>query len=131
MKKYYKKVQSNWAEVLKEVKLVLFNEYPHIVNRLYEWDDAPFASSKEEGEEGDFYNWAEVYQWYMVGASDSTIEYIEDITDGEIKFYWSELMGSYILPVYHLGTAWDGVAVEVKEYGWGEEIPEDAVEVDE
>lgn len=129
MKQWYRMVESNWADVLKDVDLVLFNEYPNIVSKLEAWDDEPmYADNIEEDEDG--YT-DEVFQWYIAGISDSMKEYIEDITDGAIKFHWSELMGNYILPVHHFGTGWSCVPVEVKEFGWSEEVPEGATEVSE
>lgn len=46
----------------------------------------------------------EVYQWFITDLSESDARFKYE-TFG-LEYYYSEKLGCYIMPVYHLGTSW-------------------------
>ena len=110
--------KSNWKEETECLDLVLFNEYPNICNKLGAFDDEPLIHGGYDEETGEY---DEVFQWFAVGASESTVDYVIDRTRGAIAPIWSEAVGMYILPVCHWGTPWDGVDITVYEWDYSDE----------
>jgi len=55
----------------------------------------------------------EPYQWYAIGVGELDAEYLN--RDYGLDIFYSEILGIYILPVYHFGTAWDYVSLTKKE----------------
>ena len=103
------KIKSTWARLFESFNntLVLFNNYPEICQKANAYDDEPLLRACEDDD-------VEVSQWYIVDLNDLDIKYLEKITQGEIKCYWSELLGLYIMPVYHVGTSWRIVDIELE-----------------
>lgn len=97
--------QSSWGAELKNIKLILCNNYPDIVQKMRAYEDAPYEKTLDD----------EVFQWYIADIDSITVERIKERTMGEIEFYYSDVLDNWILPVMHFGTPWDGVGVKVKE----------------
>ena len=56
-----KTIQTTWERVFEKSKLILFNEYPNILNRLGEYDElAQFYPESEDETDN------EIFQWYLV-----------------------------------------------------------------
>jgi len=49
----------------------------------------------------------EPMQWYAIAVSDSEAEWLNE--NYSLDIFYSEVLGLYILPVYHYGTGWDYV----------------------
>ena len=104
-----RKIKTTWGKVFENDGLVLFNNYPKIVGELnseaelFQWYD---------NDEEEYDN--EIYQWYIV-PHDSTVEWLKrfcpEIGD---DIHYSEIIGHYILAVYHFGTGWDAVPTELE-----------------
>ncbi|MCM1323203.1 MAG: hypothetical protein NC218_03370 [Acetobacter sp.] len=102
---------SNWAEELKGIHLIIFNNYPDIIRKMHEFEDAPYKVLWPESEDED----VEVFQWFIADIDYVDAERLDKRTMGEIKFYYSDVLDLWILPVMHFGTPWTGVPVRVKE----------------
>lgn len=107
-----KRIATTWGKVFEKSKIMLFNEYPNILNRLGEYDElAEFCSYDEESD-----SYEDIYQWYIVGDADA--EWLERFCPAiyeDVK--WSDTIGHYIMAVRHFGTGWDciGVELEIKD----------------
>ena len=98
-----KKIKTTWGKIFEKDNLVLFNEFPNILNKcgeyeeLYKWFD-----SDDNGEN-------EVYQWYIIPNS-FTVEWLERFCPEIAEdVHFSETIGQDVLAVYHCGTGWDAV----------------------
>lgn len=96
---------SNWGEELKNIHLILINNYPDIVQKLHRYEDPPYEKTIDD----------EVFQWYLADIDYYTAEKIKERTMGEIEFYYSDVLDNWVLPVMHFGTPWSGVQVKVKK----------------
>lgn len=121
------KINSTWGKVFENMgrPLTLFNEYPNVCQKANALEDEPLIRAYETDDEDDY---PEVFQWYIVNLSEWDVEWLEKISQGTIKCYWSELLGLYIMPVYHWGTPWDGVHIELD---MDEGTPKDLWEADD
>lgn len=101
-----KTIKTTWGKIFEKSTLMLFNEYPNILQRLEEYDE--LASFYRPDDEYD-----EIYQWYIIDGH--TVNWLErfcpDIYE-DIRY--SDVMDLYIMPVRHWGTGWDAVACELK-----------------
>lgn len=87
------------------------------------WTDDRFideAMSEEEFEQSEDYDYYEgnydhyldafeenkfqVYQWFITDLSESDARFKHEVFG--LEYYYSEKLGCYIMPVYHLGTSW-------------------------
>ena len=102
-----KKIKTTWGKVFEHTNLVLFNEYPNILQRLEEYDE--LAQFDNYDEESDSYD--EIYQWYILDDADWLERFCPEIAE---DVHWSDTVGHYILAVKHLGTGWDAVACELE-----------------
>jgi hypothetical protein len=103
-----KRIKTTWGKIFEKSNMMLFNEYPNILNRLGEYDE--LAEFESYDEENDCHN--EIFQWYII--SDMDAEWLERFCPNiyeDIK--WSDTIGHYILAVYHYGTGWDAVPEEL------------------
>lgn len=97
-----KKIETTWGKIFEKDNLVLFNEYPNILNKCGEYDEL----YQWENKDGDEY---EVFQWYII-PRDYTVEWLERFCPEIAEdIHFSETIGHYILAVYHYGTGWDAV----------------------
>ena len=103
-----KKILTTWGKVFEHSNMVLFNEYPNILQRLGEYDE--LAQFDDYDEESDSYN--EIYQWYILDGDYEWLErFCPEIAE---DVHWSDTMGHYILAVKHFGTGWDAVPCELE-----------------
>lgn len=121
------KINSTWAKVFENMgrPLTLFNEYPNVCQQANALEDEPLMRAYETDDEDDY---PEVFQWYIVNLSEWDVNWLMKISQGTIKIYWSDLLGLYIMPVYHWGTGWDGVYIELD---MDEGTPKDVWEADD
>lgn len=103
-----KTIQTTWERVFEKSKLILFNEYPNILNRLGEYDElAQFYPESEDETDN------EIFQWYLVDGF--TAEWLERFCPSIYEdVHWSDTMGNYVLAVRHFGTGWDGVRTQLE-----------------
>ena len=86
-------------------RLVLCNNLPEIDSSI--WDNLRGSLEDDEG------NSIDIYQWYILAASDFDIEYFEQTFRGGAVFSYSDLLDNWVMGVTHFGTHWSGVEVEV------------------
>ena len=118
-----------WADLAKTYSLVLFNECVNLNDGevLHEWlenhdceqenmrlhldqCDKENCTQCEEikNDYGDCPECAcEPFQWFAIGASEWTVEHLNNEYDLDI--FYSDYLQMHILPVYHFGTGWDHV----------------------
>jgi hypothetical protein len=102
-----KKIQTTWGKIFENSNMILFNEYPNIINELgkYEELDQFYTYNEEEGFVDD------VYQWYIVEDEENWLErFCPEIYE---DLHYSDTIGHYILAVKHFGTGWDAVPAEI------------------
>lgn len=106
------KIKSSWGKVFKNMgnPVTLFNNYPEVCQKAGAYDDDPLVMAYEITDE-DYV--PEVYQWYIVDLPECDIEWLQTISQGTLKFWYSDLLGLWIMPVYHCGTGWDCVGMEL------------------
>lgn len=105
-----KKIRTTWGKIFEHTNMVLFNEYPNIMQRLGEYDE--LAQFEDYDEESDSYD--EIYQWYILDY-DSDVEWLERFCPEIAEdVHWSDTIGHYILAVKHFGTGWDAVPAELE-----------------
>lgn len=90
-----------------DCQLILCNEIPHIDEDI--WDSPIFWD-----EETDSAN--EVYQWYITDLSEWQKKWQEETFN--LHYVYSQVLGCYVLPVFHCGTSWDSVPCEVLSEDW-------------
>ena len=67
---------------------------------IHEWGDCPECN-------------CEPYQWYAIGISEFDCEFLNKYFDLDI--FYSDILGIYILPVYHYGTSWSHVPLSMNK----------------
>ena len=102
-------IKTTWGKIFEKDNLVLFNEFPNILNDLGRYEEAykwfPPEDDREEA-------W-EVFQWYIV-PNEYTVEWLQRFCPEIAKdIHYSETIGHYILAVYHVGTGWDAVRADL------------------
>ena len=82
-----KKIQTTWGKIFENSNMILFNEYPNIINELgkYEELDQFYTYDEEEGYTD------EIYQWYIVVDEEDWLERFcpeiyEDL-DGQLDYF--------------------------------------------
>lgn len=107
---------TKWADFADCYDLVLFNECTNLVHRdnksydegvINEWMEG--HTCDKENEEDDCT--CEPYQWYAIAASEWDVEFLNKHFNLDI--FYSDILGIYILPVYHFGTSWDYVSLSM------------------
>lgn len=103
-----KKIKTTWGKIFEKSTMMLFNEYPTILNRLGEYDElSQFYNCNDEGYDD------EIFQWYLI--DDSTADWLERFCPSIYEdVHYSETMCHYILAVKHWGTGWDAVPDELE-----------------
>ena len=103
-----KKINTTWGKVFEKTNLVLFNEYPNIMNKLGEYEELDQFYTYNEEE--DYYD--DIYQWYII---DDDVDWYERFCPEIFEdIHWSDTIGHYILAVKHFGTRWEAVACELE-----------------
>lgn len=90
-----------WGDFSKHYNLVLFNQAPDIDGVLDEWMETHQCEEKCEVCQ------CEVCQWYGIEVSDDDADWLNKNYNMDI--FYSDILGLFILPVYHYGTGWDYV----------------------
>jgi hypothetical protein len=105
-----------WADFAQCYNLVLFNNAPNLTSPegdeegvYVEWLESHACNYEEEGLEC---CQCEVLQWYAIAISDDEMEWLNK--NFELDIFYSDILGIHILPVYHWGTAWEGVTLTNK-----------------
>lgn len=107
-----KRISTTWGKVFEKANLILFNEYPNILNKLGKYEELEQFYLYDEDDS----NYEDIFQWYII--SDLDAEWLERFCPSiyeDVK--WSDIIGHYILAVRHFGTGWDciGVELEIKD----------------
>ena len=127
-------IKTTWGRVFKGENLCLINAFPTILNDLqrYEELDRWYAEEDED-------SCCEVFQWYIVDSTE-TVDWLKNYCP-EIAsdIHWSETLGNYVLAVYHLGTSWDYVPVDLEvedeqlakfyQKSYHDDLPEDVLKM--
>lgn len=96
-----------------------------LCNNIAKIDPSVFENMRKELEDEGTGEYTEIYQWFITGFNDDDIDWLEK-TFPDLIFTYSEMLGTYILCVNHLGTGWDYVWTtctnQVCERALGEEI---------
>lgn len=93
--------------------MVLCNNIAEIDSSVYE--NARFPWIQEIEEDGEVYEKeTEVYQYFLLSANESDIEYAEEIFPDAL-FSYSDMLDLFVLCVDHFGTCWDSVHFETTE----------------
>lgn len=88
-----------------------FNNDFVLCNNISEIDDTIFYSEYNIVND-DFYDSEnEIFQYFICDCSESDAKYLNKFFG--LQFLFSEKLDCYILPVFHFGTSWDYVRVEV------------------
>jgi len=95
---------------------VLCNEIPNVDSSI--WDNARFDWYLDEDSE----DMMEIYQWFIFGASECDIKYLEERFG--LLFTYSDLLDNWVLCVHHYGTSWDYVYCQDSEADefWKEQV---------
>lgn len=106
-------IKTTWGKIFEKDGLVLFNEYPNIVNKTGDYEE--LCQWDESSDEDEYDN--EIFQWYIV-PNDFTVEWLERFCPEIAEdIHYSETIGHYILAVRHFGTGWDAVPATLEVYG--------------
>lgn len=94
--------------------MVMCNNIPEIDPSVY--DNARFNWVEEiEEEDGETYEHeTEVYQWFLLAASESDIEYAEKVFPDAL-FTYSDKLDLFVLCVDHWGSSWSIVNFDTTE----------------
>lgn len=109
---------TTWADFANCYDLVLFNNAPNLESieskneeGVYvEWLESHTCNYQDEGLEE---CQCEPFQWYAIAVSESTCEWLNKSFNLDI--FYSDILGIYILPVYHFGTSWDYVSLSMNK----------------
>ena len=82
-----------------------------LCNNIVEIDDSIFYSDYNVINDEFYDSDCEIFQYFISDCSQSDAEYLNKFFG--IQFLFSEKLDAYILPVFHFGTSWDYVPVEV------------------
>jgi hypothetical protein len=88
-----------------------FNNDFVLCNNLPEIDDSIFYSDYNIVNEDFYESEQEIFQYFICSCTEWDAKYLN--TFFGIQFLFSEKLDCYILPVFHYGTSWDYVRVEV------------------
>lgn len=107
-----------WEDFANCYDLVLFNNCTDLVHKdntsyfegvVNEWAES--HDCQKENEDDDCY--CEPYQWYAIGISEYDAKFLNN--NFSLDIFYSEILGIYILPVYHWGTGWSHVDLSVNK----------------
>jgi hypothetical protein len=108
-----------WADFANCYDLVLFNECTNLVHHdnksydegvLYEWMEAHDCDANHgENEECT----CEPMQWYAIGIGEFNAKFLN--RHFSLDIFYSDVLGIYILPVYHYGTSWTHVSLSMNK----------------
>ena len=82
-----------------------------LCNNISEIDDSIFYSDNNIVNDGFYDSENEIFQYFISDCSQTDAEYLNQYFG--IQFLFSEKLDCYILPVFHFGTSWDYVRVEI------------------
>ena len=106
----------NWRDFANNYDLVLFNNAPTLTGEngneegvYVEWLESHQCDYEAEGLDE---CQCEVMQWYAIEVSDDEAEWLNK--HFSLDIFDSAILGIHILPVYHFGTAWEGVSLSMK-----------------
>jgi hypothetical protein len=88
-----------------------FNNSYILCNNIVEIDESLFYSDYNIVNEGFYESEQEIFQYFICDCSESDAKYLNKFFG--IQFLFSEKLDCYILPVFHYGTSWDYVRVEI------------------
>lgn len=99
-----KTIETTWGKIFEKTTLILFNNYPTIINEL-----GVYQELEQWHQDAD----NEIYQWYIVPPEE--IDWLNNFCP-EIAndIHYSEELDLYILAVYHFGTPWASVKTELQ-----------------
>ena len=102
-------IKTTWRKIFEKDGLVLFNEYPNILDKCGQYDELYQWTTNEDPE----YDDDEIFQWYIVPRG-YTVEWLERFCPEIYEdIHYSETIGHYILAVRHFGTGWDAVPADL------------------
>lgn len=81
-----------------------------LCNNLPKIDDSIFYNV----EVGELSDDTEVYQYYLVGADNYTIEKLKELDCNDLIISYSDMLDCYTLMVTHFGTGWDYVLTDIE-----------------
>ena len=91
-----------------------------LCNNIQEIDDSIFYSDHNIVNDDFYDSEKEIFQYFISDCSQSDAEYLNEFFG--IQFLFSEKLDCFILPVFHFGTSWDYVRVEVLDAEVAEHI---------
>jgi hypothetical protein len=98
---------------------VLFNEAPNLVHKdnnsffegvILEWLESHTCEPEDDENHDEYECSHEPYQWYAIGIGEYDQKFLNEYF--ELDIFYSDVLGIYILPVYHFGTAWSHVELQ-------------------
>ena len=97
-----------------------FNNSYVLCNNIQEIDESIYCNDYNIVNDGFYDSENEIFQYFISDCSQSDAEYLNKFFG--IQFLFSEKLDCYILPVFHFGTSWDYVPVEVLDSEVAEHI---------
>lgn len=94
-------IKTNWERLFRRTNLFLFNKAPEIDKELW-------LKVAGDGGNADM----EIFQWYLIHEGDK--DYVESLTGDRLGIVYSEVLDEYVLPVWHFGTGWEYVSIEIR-----------------
>lgn len=114
------KYWTTWEDFANCYDLVLFNNCTDLVHRdnksydegvLYEWLESHTCEPDEDEDLEEHECACEPFQWYAIAVSEYDVEFLNK--NFNLDIFFSDVLGIYILPVYHYGTAWSHVSLSM------------------
>ena len=108
---------TTWEDFANCYDLVLFNNCTNLVPQdntsffegvTMEWLESHDCNANHEENEDCT---CEPYQWYAIAVSEYDVEFLNK--NFALDIFYSDILGIYILPVYHYGTAWSHVSLSM------------------
>lgn len=101
-----KTIKTTWGKIFENSTLMLFNEYPNILNKLGEYDELSQFYNDDDYDD-------EIFQWYLV--DEPTVDWLKRFCPDIFKdIHYSDTLNKYVLAVRHFGTGWDAVVEELE-----------------
>ena len=88
-----------------------FNNSFVLCNNITEIDESIFYSDYNIINDGFYESEQEIFQYFITDCTEWDAKYLNKYFG--IQFLFSEKLDCYVLPVFHYGTSWDYVSVEV------------------
>lgn len=94
-------IKTTWGKIFENERLVLFNNYPEILDKAGDYEELHQWVTNEEDNE--------IYQWYLI-PSDGIVDWLRDFCPEIYEdVHYSDTIGYNILAVRHFGMGWDTV----------------------